>query len=286
MKKVIAILTSDWHLREDQPICRTDNFWYTQWKKVQFVSDIQRKYNIPVIHAGDLFNHWKPSPLLLSKTIKCIPDQFYTIYGNHDLPQHNVELSYKSGVYTLIQAGKIQLLKGIHWNAPFEYDPLFESLVNVSILVWHKMTWSGIKPFPGSTDPSAQALLRKYPQYQVILTGHNHKAFATGYEGRILVNPGSITRHDADQVDHKPRVYLLYDNISVDPVYLPIEQDVISREHIERKEQRDDRLEAFVSRLNDEWEAGISYEDNLERFFTTNEIKAPVKEIIYKATET
>ena len=51
-----AILTGDWHLREDTPICRTDDFQTAQWEKVRIISDLQKKYNCPVIHSGDLFH--------------------------------------------------------------------------------------------------------------------------------------------------------------------------------------------------------------------------------------
>ncbi|KKL99820.1 hypothetical protein LCGC14_1810530, partial [marine sediment metagenome] len=82
------ILTSDWHLREDTPICRTDDFWSAQWNKVDQVMALQSKYDCPILHAGDLFHHWKPSPYLLSETIDHLQgSRFYTVYGQHDLPQ-------------------------------------------------------------------------------------------------------------------------------------------------------------------------------------------------------
>ena len=46
-----AILTADWHLRDDQPICRTDDFWSTQWRKVNAVTELQTRHGCPVIHA-------------------------------------------------------------------------------------------------------------------------------------------------------------------------------------------------------------------------------------------
>ena len=107
-KKPSAILTSDFHLREDTPVCRTDNFWETQWKKVQWVKDLQREYDCPVLHAGDLFHAWKASPYLLRETMKHLPNNFWTIFGQHDLPQHSLELKNKSGVSALEEAGKLK----------------------------------------------------------------------------------------------------------------------------------------------------------------------------------
>ena len=110
-----AILTSDWHLREDTPICRTDDYWNAQWKKVNFISKLQEKYDCPVIHAGDLFDKWKPSPWLLSTTISILPKKFYTIFGQHDLPQHSLDLEHKSGINTLRQAKSLTVIDGYHW---------------------------------------------------------------------------------------------------------------------------------------------------------------------------
>jgi DNA repair exonuclease SbcCD nuclease subunit len=115
-KKVTAILCSDWHIREDTPTCWTGNFLDEQWINIQCVSNLQSKHKCPVIHAGDLFHHWKPSPWLLSMMISLLPKQFYTIYGQHDLPQHNWELRNKSGIYTLEQAGAVTVLDGCHYG--------------------------------------------------------------------------------------------------------------------------------------------------------------------------
>ena len=284
-----AILTSDFHLREDQPPCRTDNFIEEQWRKVDFISDLQKKYDCMVLCAGDVYEYWKPSPNLLSETIKHLPKKFCTILGNHDLPQHNLDLAYKSGVYTLATGGHLTILEGCHWGQkPKESSLILHSGTTYcrDILVYHIMTYQGKKPWPDCTDPMAAKLLRKYPQYDLILTGHNHQSFTETHEGRLLVNPGSLTRHKADQVDHRPSVYLYYakDN-SVERVYLPIEQGVISREHIEQREERNDRIDAFISKLDDDFEASVSFEENLERFEQANNIRQSVMQIVHKAIE-
>lgn len=311
------IITSDWHLREDTPVCRTDNFWEAQWRKVDFVKELQERYGCPVIHAGDLFHHWKPSPYLLSETIKHIPDMFHTVYGQHDLPQHSHELANKSGVYTLAQAGILEILYECHWGQqptngctfltrkdeegwkeiskvksirpPTSFKqalPLTSELKVPRILVWHKLVYKGAKPFPEARDGQAIEILHKYPQFDLLIFGDNHQAFTATYGKQLLVNPGSLTRQAADQVDFEPRVYLWYaETNTVEPVYLPIDEGVISREHIERKEERDGRLEAFISRLNTEYKTEISFEDNLRAFEQANTVNTKIMSIIYKAIE-
>jgi len=288
MNKVDAILTADWHLREDTPICRTDNFWETQWKKVSFVSNLQKKYNCPVLHTGDLFDNWKPSPNLLSNTILYLPKRFITIYGNHDLPQHNVELAFKSGVRTLENAFIINdtLIEDYPFNIvcnDFGTTPIDNPTGITNILLWHIYTYQTKNPNIIGTH--ARKILKNYPSYNLIVTGDNHTPFVEEFEGRLLVNPGSLMRQKADQIDHKPRVYLwnMQENI-VEPVYLPIDK-VISREHLISHEQKEERINAFISRLDTTWEAGLSFEDNLKIFQKKNTVRKSVIDIIYKSLE-
>jgi len=287
-KKVSAILCADFHLREDTPICRVDDFQKAQWKKVDFIRNLQIKYNCPVIHAGDLFNHWKPSPYLLSNTINHIPERFWTIYGNHDLPQHSLNLEKKSGIYTLTSAGVINLLKSAHWGIDLRKDlqPYEVVIENRKILVWHIMTYKGDSPWPGCTDLSAEQVLDKFPQFDLIVTGHNHKCFMEEDGKRILLNPGSLTRQAIDQVEHHPSVFLYYAKTNtVKRIHLPIEKEVMSRAHISVKERRDARIEAFVERLNTEWQKGVSFEENLEHFLANNDIADPVIKVIERAID-
>lgn len=284
MKKVTAILTGDWHLREDIPVCRADDFWSAQWKKVDFVSELQQKHGCSVIHSGDLFNHWKPSPFLLNTTIQHLPKQFYTVYGNHDLPQHSLDLAEKCGINVLKNADKLTVLDSTHWGQTPEHGSFLFPASNVKVLVWHVMTYAGKEPWPGCPDPEASVFLKKYTAFNLIVTGHNHQTFVSRYKNRILVNPGSLTRQTADQMNHQPCVFLWYaETNEIEEILIPIEDNVISRDHIERKKDHDTRIEAFVSRLNTEWEASISFEENLERLIKKNEVRQSVIQIIYQA---
>jgi DNA repair exonuclease SbcCD nuclease subunit len=294
-RKPTAILTADWHLREDQPICRIDNFWEIQWKKLEFIFQLHAEYRCTVLFTGDLFNHWKPSPLLLTRAIKYIPClldglSFRAIYGNHDLPQWNLDLAYKSGVDTLAMAGVVDILSEAHWNTkPHKGTLEYSDNVNYKrkILLWHVMTFpTGKPPWPGCEDMTVEEILDKYPQFDLIVTGHNHKTFIVEKDGRLLVNPGSLTRQTADQVDHHPCVFLWYaEDNTVEKVIIPHQDDVISRVHIDRVSERDERIQRFISQLSAEYKVGLTFEENLERFEKKNNITSPVMEIIRRAIE-
>jgi putative phosphoesterase len=284
-QKVTAILTADWHLRDVELDCRIDNFQQAQWRKVDFISELQKKYNCPVWHSGDLYEHWKPSPYLLTETIKYLPEQFHTVYGNHDQPQHNMELVYKSGINTLATAGKLTVMSGTHYG-----DKLQKCTFEVEgrkIAVWHVMTYKVNNPWPGNVDTPARGLIRKHNKFDLILTGHNHKTFIEKHEGRLLVNPGSITRQASDQADHKPVVFLYYaESNTVEEVELPYDPAVVVKPPAAKaREDRQNRIDAFVERLDTDWTGVISFKQNLEMLMERNEIDENVKQEIHKAYE-
>ena len=288
-----AILTSDWHIREDTPVCRLDDFWETQWRKIAFISDLQKKYDCPVWHAGDLFEKPRPSLYLASVTAQFLPDNFWTIYGNHDLPNHSLELREKSGIHNLYVNDRLHLSAGAHWGqklgGPENYF-MSDIIHNRKVVMFHTMTYQVKQPWPGCTDPKSAKLLRMYPDYDLIVTGHNHQSFVEEHEGRLLVNPGAITRQTADMDNYlyvnKPSVYLWYaETNTVKRVFIPVEDDVITRDHIEQVQVRDARMEAFISKLKNNFEASISFEENVERMIAENEVKDEVQQLIYNAID-
>lgn len=256
--------------------------------KFDFVKQLQRKYGCPVIHGGDLFDHWKPSPWLISKMMQNIPDEFYTVYGNHDLPQNSMELIEKCGIYTLHVAGKVHTLQSGNWGEKIKEPNLI--LQGRKILVIHKFIYKKKDYWKTRIDGAmAAGILRKYPQFDLIVSGDNHEAFVEEHEGRLLVNPGSLLRTTTKQKDFHPRVYLWYaETNTVKPVYIPIEEGVVSDKHIKKEEERDERMNAFISSLDyeDNVELHSSFEINLKTFLNSaNNVSENVEKIIYKAID-
>lgn len=278
-----AILTADWHIRETQPECRTDDFIKTQWRKLQFIDDLQRQFNVPVLIGGDFFHYWKPSPWLISETMLYMPNDVTTVFGQHDLPNHSFKLAYKSGLYTLREAGFLILQDNGSWGQPIKEVELFD---DKSIVLTHRFVWDGKEiPWPGCKEITAEQMLDSFPQADLIVTGDHHKPFTYEKDGRLLVNPGPITRQAANETS-APRVYLWYaETNTVEPVYIPIEKDVITREHIDKQQQSSAKLDAFVTSLDSKWEIGVSVLKNLERFLSNNKVHKSIVDVTYKAIE-
>jgi len=297
IQQVDAIICSDLHLTEQTPECRLDDYIETQRNKLIFISDLQKQYKCPVLCAGDIFDHWKPSPWLISFALQYLPDELIAIPGQHDLPQHNLDLIEKSGFYALIQGRKI---KTDFWNSrhlklnthdiytvPFGIQIPKAKYQNNNILMLHQLTWQK-EPWPGA-DPkgNARALLKNNPDFDLIITGDNHQAFTEEYKGRLLINPGSMLRKTADQIDFKPRVYLWdAESNTAEPVYLPIEPGVVSRRHIEVKEERKNRLDAFINIIkSEEFEIGVSFEETVRKVLDTRNINQTIKAKVLEALD-
>ena len=293
MKKPSAIITADNHLLERNPVCRLDDLTETQWKKQRWLKKLQAKYNCPILDGGDLFHHWKPTPQLLARAIKEIPKRI-VVPGNHDLPAHNINLYNKSGLNVLEEAGIIQVQTAPRIFKDFEIDyfPWGSKLEPIKrnrdkkpkIALCHVFTYPGRKPWPGCRSPRAKGIMRLLEGYDLIITGDNHQPFTIETDDQLLVNPGSLCRLTAAQADHKPRVYLWYaETNTVEPVYVPIEEDVITRDHLVNKEERDERMDSFISCLKTDLEVGLSFDKNLKEFMGANDISGPVTKIINEA---
>ncbi len=302
-RKPDAILSSDWHIRPDVPKARTDDFWAAAKGKIQFILDLGNKHGCPILLAGDLGHrpgvrnwpfwllHWAVATLY-SANIIAIP-------GQHDLPNHQIDLIDESGMGIISQAGAIdvaltpRLVNNTFGLFPFyfgnEIDEIEYDLTGgPNVAMSHQMTIEDRKLWPDQKAPTTgHDLLKKFPQYNLILTGDNHNAFTAEYEGRLLVNPGSLCRTAADQMQHRPRVYLWYaDTNTIEVVYLPIEQDVLSREHIDRAKHQDERFGAYVrqnKKTEQQGELSLSFEANMEMYFSGTRVRKPVKAKVIKA---
>ena len=302
-RKADAILSADWHLTEKTPVARTDDYREAQSIKVKFIFDLSIEHDCPVLIAGDVGDKssWPNSLLVwfLRKSGTGAFKRLVIIPGQHDLPSHNLENIDKSGMGVLaIVNEKIDVITipgtGVRiaddifvYGYPFGTETVEKNGdAKYKVAMIHKLVIEDKSEHEWQDEvvTSAKTLLKNYPEYQLILSGDNHKPFVVNFRGRLLVNPGSLMRSRADQVNHKPRVYLWYkDTNEVEPVYLPIDQDVLDRTHIDETNQRNDRVTAYVKHLKENTDVTFSFEDNMEKEFRNNRIRKGVKDKIREA---
>jgi hypothetical protein len=294
-KQASAIFAGDIHIRATIPECRTDNFLFAQEKKWKWVIGLAKKHECPIIIAGDLGENaqW-PNWLLewfitVSRRVRII-----VVPGQHDLPNHRLDLWKKSAIGVLHAGEAIEvclepiIIKDTFGLFPFPFDmPLknHTSKGSPNVAVAHMMVIEDKPLWPGQEAPRGHALLKEFNSFDTIVTGDNHNRFVHQDmdDGRLLINCGSFTRHKADQIDHEPHVYLYYaESNHIKEMPIPIEPDVVSRIHIDRKEHRDQRVEAFITHLHDDYEIGLDFEQNLEDFFRRNRTRKEIKQKVWE----
>lgn len=286
-----GILCSDLHLRDDIPVARVDDYWEAQSTKLLFILDLSTKYDCDIFISGDFFNRAKSSQYLEQWAIKTIRGNFcslsntiYVIPGQHDLPNHNINLYDKSSLAVLEAAGVITVFK-------IPYDDLkcpaiYETHDKKKIAMIHTMVYEQHPIHENVGGTKASKLLKKYRDCDIVLTGDNHMTFTyTDDRGRSLVNPGGMMRMDADQIQHKPSVFMWYSDNSIERIKLPVmDKNAVTREHIEKKEYRNAKMQTFIKRIGSDYEVGISFRKNMKTFLRKNKdkIKNPVKELVWR----
>ena len=304
-QKADAILTADIEIRAFQPVCRTDDHWATQARKMKWLRELQMKHGgCPILDGGDLFDKrykTNPSHELLGWAMENLPQPFYTIPGNHDLPGKSIENYSNSAMAVLERAGRVIscdenpfqvlwikespyiMLYGFPWGGSLNN---IESKGYFNIALIHAMIYEEFEPFPGCGGYSAKEVMALLPDFDLIVTGDNHQTFVREEKGRLLVNPGSFMRNDADQIDHKPCVFLWFaESNTVEQVFIPIEQGVINRDYIDDKKAKDNRLDAFVEKLGEQVVSGINFPGNLEKMVNDKSVSQGVRDKVWSYYE-
>jgi len=298
-KKPIGLLTADWHIRADTPKCRIDNFFEAMERKIQFIIDKSNKLDIPILLAGDLGEpHQWPNWLLEwfidhFNQLSSIP---LVIPGQHDLPSHNIDLWRKSGIGVLGSDRTIKLMLGdnqedygfIAFSFPYKVKldkPKKKSKYKLSIAMIHDLIIKDKSEWLDQEATKALSLLKKFPEYDLILSGDNHKTFTVEYQGRLLVNPGSILRLKADQINHKPSIFIWYSDNTVKQVFLPINDKVIDRTYLDKKSLKESAIKSLILDFKKGFKAKFSFEKNLEQHFKKNHTQERVQEKVWEALE-
>jgi len=290
------ILCSDLHLRTTAPVSRIDDYWEAQSVKIEFLKKIQKKYSAPILCAGDVFDISRSIPFLEQWAIKNLPE-IYAIPGQHDLPNHNLKLYNKSSFSVLEAAGNIKLLSdqstilsgcrvfGIPYGEKIKVDQN-EAKKGYSILVLHTMVYKK-KPIHKSVGgKSALSLLKKYPEFDLIVTGDNHQFFTEEYQGRLLVNCGSMMRIKSDQIKYDPQFHLWFsEENKIESVLFPFQPDVMNLEYVEKEKENNLKLEEFINKLKKTKEIGLSFTDNVESILEAGNIKKGVRNEVWEAIE-
>jgi DNA repair protein SbcD/Mre11 len=269
------ILTSDWHVRASNPKYRVDEYSESLFNKIAWIVRLSNKMNIPIIVPGDLFENIRVGIRTINRLIRILKkckNKIYCVPGQHDKEFHGVDLLptpylnlMESGAIVNLGNVKIDNLYGIGWaeksSEKYEVD-------DDTVIVMHYCTTPGDPAFFLEENAlSSDDVLRSFSEFRNIVTGDYHTPHVkiSNIKGQILVNPGCIGRSKKDQINFKPRVYILdTKSRSVSKIYIPIRPsedvfnipenvDVIDKEfseHIEKiieSSKNEENKPSFIS---------------------------------------
>jgi len=268
-KEKAIICCADVHLMSSSPIARLDNDILDTFKtKLNFISDLSTSLDAPVVIAGDLFDHWDTRSDLLNFAIDYLPKDVYCIAGNHDQMYHSRTDMHRTGLGVLHNTGRVKdigidsatklvqdnvLLHGFPYGEPIRDCPK-NNKFNIAVI--HRYISPKKEVWEDASKETSLVMLSRIKGYDLLLTGDNHMPFVgSTSSGAWVINPGSILRRTAAQMEFLPRIYVLYPDRDkhkwIETVYLPIKEGVVSRDHLqiiaEKTQQKNEWVDCLAS---------------------------------------
>lgn len=300
----LAILCSDVHLCHFAPIARSAELdWYEAMRRpLNEMRLLTEKFSCPLIIAGDVFDKWNSPPELINFAI----DEFgqfqhgvYCIPGQHDLPGHNYEESYRSAYGSLTRSKVVTDVEGGNWAVlpgglclhsfpwGFPVQPLSDERikefakefdVKVHLAVVHAYIWKAGCSYPGADENKLVANVKESLKgYTSAVFGDNHIGFLAGK----ILNNGGLMRRKIDEIDYQPSVGILTEGGIITRHQLNCSLDVfIDREKYLDIEAEELDFSAYIEELKEIGVATLDFREELTRRMEISKTDAGVKSII------
>lgn len=299
--KPVAILCSDLHWSHLPPIARAGRGvdWYeVMGDYMDQLKQLADELDVPVICAGDIFNHWDEPASLINLCLERMPHLF-AVPGQHDLPHHCYDDKWRSAYHTLCEAGKITNLTpnvyrritgsvvvyGLPWqyglDMPEEIE-LFEG--DILVLVRHKYIWMNTATKYEGAPKESRAIeqIDDLRNFDVAVFGDNHKGFQTKVGKCRVLNCGGFMRRNIDEIDYKPSVGILYSDKTIETHDLFTESDVFIEAELSGllKDSNSKALQDFLKAASG-IEAGTEdFKTNVRRYLQTSGVSHSIKRIL------
>jgi DNA repair exonuclease SbcCD nuclease subunit len=294
-KKVVLAFSADWHLSDKPPLVRSSekSWWDVQSRYFDQIRRLTK--NIPLVVAGDIFDKPNPSVGFINFCIDEIPEM-YAIPGNHEMPYHSYDYLESSAFIILQKCKKIRMfehldlgngviLHGFPFGSPLE--PCKEpSSFHIDVAVTHEFVWTDKTGYPGA-KPKAHldSFRERATGYDLVICGDNHKPFKVTKQTPMIVNCGSLMRLTIDQLDYRPRIWYLYSDNTVEPVYLDTTEDVFLTPERILECVNSEKIESLIDLLQECREEFASFPDVVLRVLDENNVDAEVRQVVLSAMQ-
>lgn len=278
------LITADWHVRGERPLCRTDEDWIESQRKT--ISEIRSVFENngcdQMWVLGDVFDAPRCATaavnMLIGELNKFPLGSVKILCGNHDLKDHNYGNLEECSIGTLKKIfGDVPERVGAGLGAmnvsaqPFALDDLQST---ADVICTHQLTFPNAeaRPMP-DCGVLAQDLLDRWREAEIIFTGDYHHGYVFKEDwdtlpGRYVVTPGCINIQKADELDYQPFV-VVWDTESAsgdyafEKFYLDPQRENCTRDHIEAREQNEEQLAQVVETIKGGAEITLDFDSNL-----------------------
>lgn len=247
---------TDPHMRDSKPQSRIDDFYQTQFNKLEFLlnsGDLKDKH---FICGGDFFDEPYVSYQLVNRVIQLFQKypgvQAHSLIGNHDTIGYSTDAISQTALGLLFQTQTMKCLtklelqdkdkkiviSGIHTRKHFsldEYKKLSKVECDVHVIVNHDILTDTPTIFEHAMLDDVYASLNKNRQYYV-LCAHYHRPYEKKFGNVTFVNPGCYTRQSIKEAEYQPRFAVItIDGDKLSHTYVNVPHD--NKVFLRREEQ-------------------------------------------------
>lgn len=285
MKKAIAIATSDWHFWHVAPVWRSNEPNWLEAMGRQLEQIIKKSYelNCPILNAGDIFDHYNPTPETINFLKKKLVNKMYAIPGQHDLQHHVLEHLEKTGFEALrphyveyCEPGqKINIAEDVEvyyapWGTKISDIQVARRNGIKTILIAHKYVWFNDDTRYGGPDIPAgklSGLKQELQSFDFAVFGDNHIPFRCKIGKCQVINCGTMVRRKLDERNYQTGFTVLFSDGSIEFVEFDIDKDVNLEIQVEDEVESglDVSSRKFMEELQALEENQIDYRTEVER---------------------
>ena len=260
-----CLLTADWHLRGDAPICRVDpDNWLEEQKQSveQLYPIVEEEHCDEVWILGDLFHRARTSTEATVQALNLLRGFGKTpvrvLVGNHDMLAHSYSNVDKSTIGTIFALDNVTELRSSSWidivdgqkcrtvlsAYPFGTEP--EEIPDCDIWVLHDLVFpdNDARPIP-DIGVIAEDLIKR-TNARIVATGDYHHGYNREFKGAKVVTCGCLNIQASDMADYKPRVYIL-DTSDLSIKEVPLKK--FGKVHPDPKRESRQSLETYMEGL-------------------------------------
>ncbi len=292
-------MLSDCHLTSSNSIGRLDDVFEAGISKFSFVLEYASKNDCLILQAGDFLDSsrsWMLHSRLVGLFKKYPKVQIFIVRGQHDFYMYSEKSKDATSLGVFVQLGYLHELDEVPINITREIHlygcswgqkipvPRYNKKEISNILVIHAPILATIQ-FKGQNYIKALSFLEKNKDYDLILCGDIHQKFFFEKEGRYILNTGPMLRLEANfyNLKHHPCFAVLdLEKWKVKWVEIPCSSadGVLSRKHIESRDESQNMLDEFVHVVNNAEFKGVDFFQNLNDYMMKNRVRKEVRQVI------